>query len=153
MTIGCVLSSRSAPVRLSRILPRPPRQRLHLRSVLLRQMGSLTSLTGLFEVERLSLLQNFIFFVRGLTFDASPGYLFKRGERNPAFKRRFFVLKKKFLYYFKSEEDMSDVSCIDLRDALRIDDASSFKDKVLYRRPGEIVALCVNARPLRLTSW
>lgn len=43
------------------------------------------------------------------------GFLFKRGEVNPAFRRRLFGLHGRDLYYFKSEEDPVPLGSIDLR--------------------------------------
>ncbi len=40
------------------------------------------------------------------------------------YKRRFFILKGKFLYYFKSEDDMDDVQAIDLRLADEIEEVA-----------------------------
>jgi Arf-GAP/Rho-GAP domain/ANK repeat/PH domain-containing protein 1 len=43
------------------------------------------------------------------------GYLEKRGEHNTMYKRRFFALKGKGLYYFKEKDDLEEAGMIDLR--------------------------------------
>eukprot|EP00051_Salpingoeca_urceolata_P023943 m.413051 g.413051 ORF g.413051 m.413051 type:complete len:1593 (-) comp20172_c4_seq19:1349-6127(-) len=43
------------------------------------------------------------------------GYLMKRGEHNPAYKRRYFALRKKELAYFREKEDSERLGVIDLR--------------------------------------
>lgn len=48
------------------------------------------------------------------------GFLKKRGETNTAWRKRFFALKGKELHYFKSEEDLTELGCIDLRNILEI---------------------------------
>ena len=44
-----------------------------------------------------------------------------------AFKRRFFILKGKSLYYTRSEDDMEQISMIDLRMVTDINEAKSSK--------------------------
>ena len=75
------------------------------------------------------------------------GYMYKKGETNPVrflshiwsndwetplktYKKRFFILKDKFLYYFKSEEDLADISVIDLRLADEIEENNRQDNKV-----------------------
>jgi hypothetical protein len=48
---------------------------------------------------------------------ARAGYLEKRGQRNKAFKRRWFVLQGKKLHYFKSHEHSRAISHLSVADA------------------------------------
>lgn len=54
---------------------------------------------------------------RGFDFKtcSKVGYLEKRGEHNTMYKRRYFALKGKGLYYFKEKDDQEEAGMIDLR--------------------------------------
>jgi hypothetical protein len=53
---------------------------------------------------------------------SKTGYLEKRGEINPAFRRRYFGLCNRELYYFRSREDPMPAGSIDLRTVTEVNE-------------------------------